>query len=49
MGVTMMVVMPTFTQGNEGEEPTVAAVIVGIITAAPPNVGEGVDKECSVK
>jgi len=41
----MMIVVPAFTEGEQGEEPIVAAGVGGFIAARAEKVGERVDGE----
>ena len=41
--VCMMIVMPAFARRNDGDEPVVHAVIVGVIVAIAKHVAQRVD------
>src|SRR5216684_1484494 len=41
----MMIVVPAFTEGEQGEKPVVAAGVGGFVAARAEEVGEGVDGE----
>lgn len=45
----VVVVVPAFTEGNEGQEEIVAGIVLGIESAFSPDVSEGVDKQRAVK
>jgi len=45
----MVVVMPTLAQRDECQQPTVPAIIVRLVAAAAPDMGERVDEQGSVK
>src|SRR3989338_1039802 len=47
-GKTMMIVVPTFTHREQGHPPVVFAGVVGLKTAAAPNMRSGVDEERDV-
>lgn len=44
----VMVVVPAFAEGDQGEEEVVAAVVCGVVAAAAVHVGERVDGEGGV-
>ena len=43
-----VVVVPAFTQRQQGQPEVIPAVVGGVITAATPAMRQGVDSECSV-
>src|ERR1700690_1872273 len=47
-GVAVVVVVPAFAHGDEGEGEAVAAVVGGVEAAGADDVGEGVDAEGGV-
>ena len=48
-GVGVVVVMPAFAAGQQGDPPVVAGVILGFEAAITPEVGGGVDEPGSVQ
>ena len=42
-GEGVVVVVPAFAQGQDAEEPVVAALVVGVVGASAPEVADGVD------
>ena len=45
----VVIIVPTFAEGNEREQETVAAFVLGIVPAAAEGVGEGIDAKCAVE
>ena len=46
--VAMVIIVPAFAKGEESEEETVSAIVVGGETTGTKNMGEGIDEESAV-
>lgn len=44
----MVIIVPAFAKGEESEEETVSAIVVGGETTGTKNMGEGIDEESAV-
>lgn len=49
VGVAVMIIMPAFSEGDDGEERGVAAVVFRVVAPFSPDVSEGVDEKGAVK
>jgi len=47
-GKAVVIVVPTFAEGDQGKQEVVAAVVAGAVGSAAPEVGERVDAEGAV-
>ncbi len=45
---SVVIVVPTFTEGQQGDPPAVAGVVGGFEVAVTPCVGRRVDEPCAV-
>ena len=49
MRVTVVVVVPAFTESHQRQRKAVSAIIIGFETSTPKYMSERVDEQCTVK